>query len=399
MITILLLPLLTSHASLFIYYTVSTSLTPVKPPLQYVDPGSSQVSVNISPTRTNATSVVLMSNTAQIVKNPDFYSSPDNWFCASSTANLSCYWLPSDTGASGGVGNIYGYLTPPSSSLRLYQYSAYLYTNVTFPATQISSIYLIVRSGYWSEAGIITIYAAGLVDPSTGSTVWSQTLNPGQSSYSTDILSVSTSSVSPGKTYVLAIGLTTYLLGLLGGGLVDFRVDSAYLYVITTNYAYSGPVIKLNNTDSNSYYARLILYSSDIDPNLTVNITLKNVNGESSTPIEIKNGSVVQDETSELQLPPPPSGYTSGQIEISGYKPNQTNSTLILSFTYCSEPFEMGVCVTYPFKLVLDPPPKVAELLSPFTHEQSFIEFEKFNISLTNMYNSILKVSSGARDG
>ena len=364
-----------------------------------MDPGSTQVTTSISPTRTNATSVVLMSNTAQIVRNPDFYSSPDNWFCASSTTNLSCYWLPSDSGASGGVGEIYGYLTPPSSSLRLYQYSAYLYTNVTFPATQISSIYLVVRSGYWSEAGIITIYVAGLIDPSTGSTVWSQTLNPGQSSYSTDILSVSTSSVSPGKTYILAIGLTTYLLGSLGGGLVDYRVDSAYLYVTTSEYTYSGPAITLNNTDSNTYYAHLTLYTSTLDPNLTVNITLKNVNGESSSPIEIKDGSVISRETSELQLPPPPSGYTSGRIEVNGYKSNQTNSTLILSFTYCSEPQEMGVCVSYPFKLVLDPPSKVGGVLSLYTREQSSIGFGEFNISLTGMYDSTLKMSSGAGDG
>lgn len=354
--------------------------------------------MTISPTRTNASSVVSMSNIAQIIHNPDFYSGPDNWFCArKNTSNLTCYWISSDTGASGGVGEIYGYL----SSNSFYQDSAYLYTTITFPDTQISSIYLLVRSGYWSEAGFLTIYAAGLVDPSNGSTVWSQTLNPGQSSYSTDVLSISTSSITPGKTYILAIGLTTYLLGgwWNDGGYVDYRIDSAYLYILTSNYVYSGAVIGLNNTDSTTYYAHLTLYPSNLDPNLKVNITLTNINGESSTPIRIENGTIVQGETSELQLPPPPNGYTSGYIKVSGYKSNNTNTTLTLSFTYCSQSQQMGVCVSYPFKLVLDPPSKIDEILNQFTSSLSDVESREFNISLTDMYESTLIIAYGARNG
>ncbi len=394
LITLFIVPFLIAQASVFVSYPITSTLTPVQPPVQYLDPDSTQVVTDISLTRTNATSIIFMSNVSQIVNNPDFFTGPDNWFCASTTSNLSCYWLPSDIGASGGVAEIYGYLSSIGS---ISIYRAYMFTNVTFPDSTISSISLQVTSGYWSEAGI-TFYVAGLYDPSSSTTVWSQTLSPTAFTYTTQYLSVPASSVTPGKTYELYIGLTVYLFWFSGGGTVDYRIDSVYLYVTTSDYVFSGAAIDINNTDVNTYYAHLTLDSANLDPSLNVNISLINMYGYSSTPIVIVNGSVVQDETSEISLYASQEGYTSGYVEVNANKSNNTNSTILLSFTYCTGPNETGVCVSYPLKLVLDPPSFVPREIFDHSLPRS-ANVGTTNINLKEMSISLVKVLPGARNG
>lgn len=335
-----------------------------------------------------------MSDISQIVNNPDFFTGPDNWLCASTTPNLSCYWIPSDVGASGGVAEIYGYLSNTGS---FSIYGAYMVTNVTFPDTTISSISLQVTSGYWSEAGI-TFYVAGLYDPSTNNTVWSRTLNPTAYTYTTQYLSVPTSSITPGKTYELYVGLSVLLLWFSGGGTVDYRIDSVYLYVTTSDYVFSGAAIDINNTDVNTYYAHLTLDSSSLDPSLNANISLTSMYGYSSTPIVIVNGSVVQDETSEISLYASQEGYTSGYVNVNAKKSNNTNSTIQLSFTYCTGPNETGVCVSYPLKLVLDPPQFVPIEIFDHSHLRS-AKTSIADMNLKEMRLFLVKVLPGARNG
>ena len=353
---ILLISLASSLAlgSLRASYPSSLYLSPVEPPLVFVDPGAEGVSTSIDPTRTYASVLVRASNLVQLVDNPDFYSSPDGWYC-SPGAYLSCYWLPSDAGASGGVGQIYGGVPARTTDY------AFLVQEVAMPLSAILSINVTLTHRLARRPPLsATYYVVGLWDPQANDWAWLyyEAIAP-SAAYSTVTLQVPADSVSPGRSYYLAIGL--YVSTRLLPGTADYRVDGAYLHVLTEDYTFSGSALLVNDTDGKRYYAKLVVKSYSLAPDLDANITLVNVDGVESEPIVIVGGLLVSSSTSTIYIPPPPAGYTSARVDLAVAKGSSTTSTLTLALVYYSASGEGGARVEYSIDLSIDPPPRGAD--------------------------------------
>jgi len=323
---------------------VSIVVAPSAPAYVFQPVPGSSVSVSLGPNGTSASVAVNASNTAQLLTNPDFYSSPDYWYC-SPGQSISCYWAPSDTGSSGGVVVLYG-----SASGLLVRDSAFIVQNVTVPDAPLASATLVVVSRDLSSSGLV-IHLVEILDASTGQTVYTSIISPG-STYTATSLDV-TNYLSPGKTYTIAVGVA--VVGL-GGFSVDYRVDSVYLYVQTSTYTFSGSVLAVNATSASSprAVARLVLdtASSAIDQGLNATIYLVNESLAETKPITIVNGAALNTSTDTVLLSPPPPGYSSAHVRLEVSKQSATNSTLHLLLEICPS---AGACSYYPLEIVIDP--------------------------------------------
>ncbi|MGC9069128.1 MAG: hypothetical protein ACP5IZ_09175 [Thermoprotei archaeon] len=277
--------------------------------------------------------------------NPDFYANPDYWYC-SSGKYLSCYYLTSDIGASGGVGQIYGTIPTYTTD------QAYFIQSITFPQATIISITMSARLRYVSSPRFSTYYYIfGLYDPVSNSWV-SYTYGTPTRTYTTYTLTINPSSVSAGRTYYVVAGgnITT----TRRSGVYDLRYDSVYLTITTAEYVFSGVVLGVNNTDVKSYFAKLVLQGvGGVLGDLSANVTLENLNGVVSSPISIVSGSVVLSETSEVAVPQGISGYNSLWVRVNAKTTQVISGSLYILFVYCSVSGGGGVCEYYPITLNL----------------------------------------------
>ncbi len=344
-----------ASASVFVYYPNTISTAPVAPPLILLDPNVTGVTVDIGPNQTSGSAVVLASNVADLVKNPDFYSSADQWYAQ--TGNyISVYWaVDSAGGSSGGTAEFYGSL--PFSWLSTISDSAYVYQPIRTPAATILSATLTVRYRLATLTGLTTAYYVfGVWDPAgAGGWAWVTTGQLSTSStYTTQTFTVT--NISADRDYLVVGGIVVY--SYITGGTVDYYIDYMQLSVQTAEYTFSNSVLDINVTSGGPYYAWLTVTGLNAQPDLDCNITLINWTSYRSTPIIIKGGSLVSSSTSEVMMPQPPSAiYVSGSIEVSMVKNTALNSTVNLTLTYCTLPGGEGACVSYPITLVLDPPP------------------------------------------
>jgi len=349
-----------AHSS--IYAPLLPRLNPSEPSYVLLNPGSLNTTVSLGPSLVSANVTLTASNYAQLVKNPQFYSSPDYWYC-SPGSYLSCYWLASDTGAVGGVASISG--TIPSLSYD----SALIYQEVSVPNAPIESAYIYVTIRYAADSVYLTYWFAGIYDPATGN-IYGSYSSDTPTSYTTYLVNL-TGYVQPGKTYYIIVGV--WGLALLGSGSIDFRIDSVYFTVTTQYYVFSNTVLGVNATSSSSpqVYSRLVLSSASIEPGLNATIVLVNMSSVKSTAITITNGVAETGTTSWIELAPAVPGYTSGYIYVNVSKPSQVNSTLLLYLETCSGSSPgTGACTYYPVQLVIDPrasdvPRHYAAVLNP----------------------------------
>ena len=315
------------------------------PPLTLEDVNASGVTASIAQSGTSGVATVQASNSLQLLYNPDFYSSPDGWLC-SPGSSLSCSWIPSDTGASGGVGGIGG--SPGFLSTD----SAFIAQQVVIPSgVTITSAVVEARLRLASGATALSNWIIGLYDPSTGNFYTAS----GQPSQSYTVYTVDFSQVvSPGSSYYVAVGLIA--LGL-PGVYYELRVDWVTFNITTTEYTYSGPVLGVNT--SSTVYGWLELAGLDV-LQLDAEVRLANLTTQSD-PIVISSGEPLTESTSMIELAPPPQGYNSGYIHVSMSKASPGIHTVYLRLVYCTEPGG-GACVYYPVTLELDPPP-----MTPYT--------------------------------
>lgn len=337
-------------ASVTAFYPIAVSLGPVQPVHVLLDPGTPGVTVDLGASNTSARVVVVAGNQLQLLKNPDFYSDPNYWYC-SPGAYLSCYWLSSDTGASGGVVELGGAMPADGSS----DFVA-LYQPVTIPATAsqvvISARLRLVAARFIS----IYRYYVGLYDPDTGYLY-------GTSGYTlsytyTTVSANLTGLVQPGKTYYAVVALNATSLSFFWPSTIQatitVNVDSVYLYVTTSSYTFSGAILEING--SSTAYGRLVLANADAQGDLSANITLANTTAVAPGQITVSGGNVISSETGWIPLGPPPPGYTSGSILLDTIKGTATNSTLLMDLEICYGGPGQGACVHYPVELVIDPP-------------------------------------------
>ncbi len=330
--------LFSAHASVFTYYPLKTSLNPISPPVVINYPATSGVSVNIGSNNTSANVSVQMSKTIQLIQNPDFYSNPDYWYCVPGNY-LSCYWISSDIGASGGVASISGFV--------FFGDQAYIIQEIYMPLGSIQNIVMEarIRTAFPSP---FVYYIFGLYDPDTRTWVANASGNPGRA-YGNYSLTVDPTNIQPGKRYWVMEGAI-----ISTSWIVDIRYDRITLTVTTSQYTFSNIILSINNTDTKNYYAKLFLVNvSGTVGDLSANISLENINGVTSTPISIIKGSVISTTTSTILLPPGVAGYNSMWIRISAISSTKVNTTMNLLLIYCGE--SEGVCVYYSINLNIDP--------------------------------------------
>ncbi|MEB3861897.1 MAG: hypothetical protein GSR84_06725 [Desulfurococcales archaeon] len=330
---------ITSYAVAFATLGLGGSLLPVSPGLVLGDPGLPQVYVTLSPSNTTGEVVVVASNRQQVIYNPDFYSSPDGWLC-SPGSSLSCYWLPGDTGASGGVAAIGGNLPSLSSD------SAFILQEVRMPDSGLNQVVMEARVRLSQGVPGLASYIVGVYDPVNSSLYYASGVL--QSTYT--VVSVNlTGYLEPGRNYYAVVGL--YAVSL-ASYTVEMLIDWANLYVDTNESTYTGPLLLVNASER--VYTSLTLAALDSPGGLDAEITLTNLSA-TSTPITIENSTVTSSSTSEIMLDVPPPGYTSGRINLTTSKVDG-NHTLGLQLRYCTLPGGLGACVYYNITLVIDPP-------------------------------------------
>ena len=337
--TLLSLLSIVGYAVAFASLAMQCSLATTPPSLVLGDPSLPPVQASLSPSNTSAEVVVFTSNSQQILYNPDFYSSPDGWLCSAGT-NLTCYWLPGDTGASGGVAAIGGVLPTLSSD------SAYVVQEVRMPNASLTQVVMEARVRLSQGIPGLSSYIVGLYDPVNSSLYYTSGLL--QTGYTVVTVNL-TGLVEPGGRYYAVVGL--YTVSLISFT-VEMLIDWVNLYVNTSESTYSGPILKINASER--IHASLLLKSLDSPGGLNVEITLTNLTS-TSTPITVENSIVTSSSTSEVIFDVPPPGYTSGRINISTSKV-QGNHTLWLELRYCTLPGSLGPCVYYNITLTIDPP-------------------------------------------
>lgn len=339
------------YANVFAYYPLTAATSPVPPPVILLDPGVSGVTVAIGPNQTSADVSVVASNTVDLVKNPDFYSSADEWYAIPGNYT-NVYWaIDSVGGSSGGTAYFTGsfpWFNPTSDS-------AFVYQPIRTPAATIVSATMDVRFRLARLPFLASAYYIfGVWDPASSSWAW---VTSGALSTSTTYttLSFSVTNITSDYDYWVVAGI--YVATLWFGGTVDYYLDYLQLSVTTNEYVFSNSVLDINVTSGGPYYAWLTVAGIDAQPDLSCNITLINWTYYSSSPITVRNGVLVTDRTSEVVLPQPPNTlYVSGSIKVSMVKASATVSNINLTLTYCTLPGGGGACVSYPIKLVLDPP-------------------------------------------
>jgi len=337
-----------------VYAPLSTYTVPVSPPLILLDPNVTGVAVSLGANLSSAEAVVIGSNLADLVKNPDFFSSADQWY-ASPGNYLSVYWaVDSVGGSSGGTAEIAGQV--PGSFWTVTTDSAFVWQPIRTPPATITSATMTVRYRLATLTGIASAtYVFGVWDPAG---------NGGWAWYTTGSLSTSTtytaqtftvSNITGDKDYLVVAGIVVSTW--LTNSNVDYYIDYLQLTIQTVEYTFSNSVIDLNVTSGGPYYAWLTVTGLSTQPDLNCNITLMNWTSYRSEPIIIENGSLITNRTSEVEIPAPPSAlYVSGTIEVSMVKNSALNSTINLILTYCTLPGGGGACVSYPINLTLDPP-------------------------------------------
>ena len=166
----------------------------------------------------------------QLLSNPGFDTSADNWSFYPGDYIDKATWLESFNGANGVV-EIYG--TLPAWAFSVSDY-AFLGQTVTFPSS-LSSGEIEVK--YYAESsGASMIVVAGIYDTSSNSWVWYDTVDATQGSWQTITINIPSdvlSSIS-GKTYLFVVGVGASDYTLWWSTSVYFYLDHVYLTVTTS---------------------------------------------------------------------------------------------------------------------------------------------------------------------
>ena len=350
LITVLFALNIIIYSASFTYYPSTTSLIPQAPPVVLMPSNNEGITTSLGRNSTSANITIMCSNEVQVVHNPDFFSNPNYWFKHPGTY-LDAHWLPEDTQyqSSGGIidftGSLPGFTTD----------TIYIWQNISFPESSITNAvlsvtYRVAQNGIYFGYLVVELYNA-----SSGSVAWYGTHNInglGVTPYQTYSWTIN-SGITPGANFVLIVGI--YVESILQST-VDFRIDSVYLNVTTSQYIYSNIALLINDTINHNYYAKLALVpqDSELASDLSINISLIGVYGSSTTSITIVNGTILSDVTSVLKLSEAPQGYTSAYVRVSASKGALINSTLALELIYTTDDGK-GAEVIYPIYLIVDP--------------------------------------------
>ena len=226
--------------------------------------GSNSTSVNSSATLTANPSVIT---------NPDFYSSADPWLCSRySAGNLGCYWLSSDTGASGGVAQIYGVTSGADY--------AFVVQGFTVPQNVTSATITVIWKLVSTLSLAFTFIEVIVYDATNNQTVyWYNTTISTSNTYTTTTLTMNAALYTTNQ-YYFYVGIYVYQL-LAIQGTVDFRVDYANIELSGLYPSFSGELVRINATQNAT--ARLVITSYYVVGEWNGTITLAGDNSSAIT--------------------------------------------------------------------------------------------------------------------
>jgi len=187
--------------------------------------------------------------------------------------------------------------------------------------------------------GVSLTITYGLKDPTTGSWVCSSTAPRSSTWYVASFVCTPTASGTYYATVEIQITHTPAVDRPL-------EVDIDYFTITASRDSFNGTVLQVYNQDNQPYYAVLIL---DTTSSTYSNINSCNITLSNSAPIQIRNGQIVRNNTSEASVDP----QSAVPINVDATVTNGT-STLNLTLRYCTLPGGNGACVFYPLTITLN---------------------------------------------
>ncbi len=347
-----------AQAAVFVYYPLEQGVSPVPPPIIFLDPNSTNTDVSLGPNSTSAVVVAkAQAGTWEITYNSGFDTGPNGWYFSPGAYLTSGRWEPA---VSDGVTTEYGVVNVSGYIPRFVTDRAYVLQYVTVPNASISSLSATINIfSVFAGTGIsIRAFQVGLYDPDTATTVWSSPTYLAPTSWTTYTFAISASSVTPGKTYIFYVYLYARVTGFFSsGGYAYFYIDLLQLNATLLNPYYTNVYLLANVTDGRTYESRLVLVSLDYTGAPNITLRLANMSNAESTPIVVSQGSVTTSATSWLETGPAVSGYTSLRFHLDASIDPATYANMTLLYQYR---LGDGVIVSYPVQLnVTDPPVNV----------------------------------------
>ena len=357
------------YGSVYAYMPLTVFLNPISPPVWFVDPQEGQVTVTLGPNRTSAlVSIKTLISDVELTYNGDFYLGPDGWYFIPGAYLTNAYWLPSYQGALGVI-EIYGTIPGYTGDV------AALLQNITIPSTSISSLTEEIVYYYPSRPLSVCYVLGGLYDWESGTLVFSDGVQCVENSWSEAIFNIDPSVVEPGKTYGLIAGILIYNFFLPQTYYVYY--DRVELVAQTENPVYSGNWL-LSSSDSGNYRGKLVVTESTFSGEVNATIWLVSVEGHTSTPIVIRESTIVAGETSEIPFSEPPSGYNSLYFKIDTSLEPGSSCTLELKFVFRTE----GAIAEYPITLSIHDPELHGEYSLSLKYNEMIPVYELKSISL-----------------
>ena len=342
----LLLFIIPTYASVYVYTPILASLNPIAPPVWFSDPGEDQVTVFLGANRTSASvTIKALTTNLELTFNSDFYMGPDGWYFVPGTYLTNAYWLPSYQGASGVI-EIYG--TIPGFGAD----AAALLQNVTIPSTSLTSLTEKITYYYPSRLFSGCLILGGLYDWETGSWAFRDTISCNENVWSEAIFNIDPSAVEPGKTYGLIAGIMLYNNFILPQTYYVYY-DRVELIAQTVKPVYSGNWL-LCISDGGDYRGKLIVEGGSFSGEINATIWLVSFEGSETSRIVIRNSEVIVSQTSEVLFTQPPSGYSSLYLKINTLVEPGSSGFLSLKFKFKTG----GVVAEYPLTLFIHDPEK-----------------------------------------
>ena len=256
---------LTVYASIYIYLPSNVGISPAPPLVRFWEPLHDQVTVELGENLTSIVSNVTLSNTEQIVNNNNFNGSLDSWICGGNQS-IYCIWLPSDTGAQGGVLQFYGSVILRNSGYAVkYAYQLFMVPEPTdsldisvtysFPQAPLGNLdyNLIIAAIYkWNGTGFVLLnFTSTLIYQTPTYTTTTMIMTPNET-------------LTPGNLYAVLVGYANVVVdGGFARGTVDFRMDKVNLTYSSLKLVFGGEVLRINTTTPVYLAVRLTSYSDN----------------------------------------------------------------------------------------------------------------------------------------
>ena len=254
-----------SFSGAFIYNKVNLTAKVSKPPLIIWKPQHGQLTYKLGPNQTSITTNISLEPQAQLLNNPEFHENPDAWTCAKNNTLLSCRFLSSDTGAIGGVRQVFGQgnfasftaywagpfqiFMSPDNNTRVY--ASVRYSAPSIPNSILDYNYIIIAIFKWNGSAWNQIgQTYTRISQTRTYTYYNATITLSEP-------------IAPLNFYAILVAY--YYYSFVGGTqIIDVRFDSIRLNLTPTNstLVFGGEALRINTTVAETVFIDITNISS-----------------------------------------------------------------------------------------------------------------------------------------